>query len=158
MNDKKQTEQKCYETAKAYIDTCLSRRVKKYIYSLFPLEIPPIQTEKPDFIINAPDCDVLIEHFMIDICNDGPNNNQSRSKRAEREVDQIYGNYHDSDSGTIKDCNIEPAVADIEKTINNIVNMLYGIVRKFIGYAPGLILSSVYRHFLAFRVLNIFTI
>ena len=82
MNDKKKLEIECLDTTLAYIDAYMGKKAKKYFYSIAPMHVQPIQTERPDFVFNVDDCDILLEHFLIDFCYDGPKHNQSLCKRA----------------------------------------------------------------------------
>lgn len=126
MKDKKQSEYDCLNLTKSYINNKCNLKTRKYIYSLIPFDdvnIKVEQSERPDFVINSDKCSYAVEHFLIDFCYDGPANDQSMSKRANRNVFGIYEKYHDHTIGTIKDEDINSAVADIEKEINNIENI-----------------------------------
>ncbi len=125
---KKYAELSCLKLTKEYIELRTSLTVRKYIHSLCPIvdeKLSVLQSERPDFIINddSNSCSYAIEHFLIDFCYDGPNNNQSKSKRASREVSDIYHRYHDPLIGTINDKDIDSATADIEAEINSIANI-----------------------------------
>lgn len=127
-NQKKYSELNCLKLTKEYIEFRTNLTVRKYIHSLCPIvdeRLSVLQSERPDFIINddSNSCSYVIEHFLIDFCYDGPNNNQSKSKRASREVSDIYHRYHDPLIGTINDKNIVSATADIEAEINSIANI-----------------------------------
>ena len=127
-NQKKNAELSCLTLTKEYIKVRTNLTVRKYIHSLCPIideRMNIIQSERPDFIINddTNSCSYAIEHFLIDFCYDGPNNNQSKSKRASKEVTDIYHRYHDPSMGTINDKDIGSAAADIETEINSITNI-----------------------------------
>lgn len=124
MDMKKQNEHKCFLTMKDYVKHHMRTKERKYFYSVFPLDLKPIQTEKPDFVFNSEGCSYALEHFMIDSCYDGPNNNQSQSKIASRDINKIYTKYHDNEIGTIKESDIEGAVKDLENEINKIFNFV----------------------------------
>ncbi len=119
---KKQLEKQCFDLTVQFIENNVSIKSKKYIKSICPVSSQYIQDETPDFVINSATCSYLIEHFMIDYCNDGINNNQSQSRRAERDIHDIYLHYHDDEIGTVRDENISNALSDLEKEMNKIVN------------------------------------
>lgn len=126
MDNKKQSELRCYEMTQAYVETCVSKKVRKYINSVFPIcnhENTIINEERPDFVIQGDNAIYAVEHFMVDFCFDGPRNNQSQSKRANHDIFNIYKNYHDDNIGTIQDSDIVKATADIEEEINKIMNI-----------------------------------
>ena len=123
MSDKKQCELRCFDTTMEYVRHRLNSRERDYFESIFPSDLRPQQSERPDFIMNSQGVTYLIEHFLIDFCYDGPKNNQSRSKRENRAVKGIYDQYHDPTIGTIKEEDKEAALSDIETEINRIVNI-----------------------------------
>ena len=127
MGDKKQLEMSCFSATMAYADTILGKRARRYFYSILPYDLPVIQSERPDFILKDGNRTYLLEHFMVDFCYDGKKNNQSESRRASREILDIFRKYHDSSIGTIKDSDIDEAVSVIEGEINKITNL----VKKF---------------------------
>lgn len=111
---------------RSYSRDRVNEKTRKYINSLVPIcdrEFTLITSERPDFVANYRECSYAIEHFLVDFCNDGINNNQSESRRSNRDVMNIYKKYHDTDIGTIKDSDIEPATKDIEKELNKINNI-----------------------------------
>jgi hypothetical protein len=120
---KKQNECNCLEMTKQYVEKYMNNKSCRYFKSLFPLNYPVIQSERPDFIVNTETSSYAVEHFLIDFCYDGPQNNQSQSRRAQRSIQDIYTKYHDPSIGTIKDCDIEEALHDIENEVNKIVNL-----------------------------------
>lgn len=124
--DKKQLEQRCIELTRDYIESRVNEKTRKYINSLVPIcdkSFIPITSERPDFVVNYGEYSYVIEHFLVDFCNDGVNNNQSESRRANRDVISIYKKYHDPDIGTIKDTDIVCATQDIEDEMNKIINI-----------------------------------
>ena len=123
MNDKKKLEIECLDTTLAYIDAYMGKKAKKYFYSIAPMHVQPIQTERPDFVFNVDDCDILLEHFLIDFCYDGPKHNHSQSKRASRDIQEIFTTYHDPEIGTLRDSDMEAATVDIEEEINRLFNI-----------------------------------
>ncbi len=126
MNDKKELEQRCLDLTRDYIATHANNKTRKYINSLIPInneDFILVPSERPDFVANYQDCSYAIEHFLIDFCNDGVNNNQSESRRANRDVTGIYNKYHDPEVGTIKESDIYDATKDIESEINKISNI-----------------------------------
>ncbi|MCQ2529079.1 MAG: hypothetical protein MJ108_08215 [Saccharofermentans sp.] len=125
LPNKKQTEQKCYDLTKTYVINKLNRKTRKYINDVYPIlrDNLVIPSERPDFIVNSDSVSYAIEHFMVDFCNDGVNNNQSESMLASKEVSGIFNKYHDPDIGTIKDADMEDAVIDIESEVNKIKNI-----------------------------------
>ena len=128
MNDKKQKEQRCLDLTRDYIAAHVNDKNRKYINSLLPIskeDFILVQNERPDFVANYGDCSYAIEHFLIDFCNDGVNNNQSESRRANRDIMGIYNKYHDNNIGTIKDSDIPNAAQDIEDEINKISNIAF---------------------------------
>lgn len=123
MTDKKAQEQHCLDTTKDYVSNRLSKKVRSYFYSLCPINLNCIQNERPDFVINHKDCSYAIEHFLVDFCFDGPNNNQSNSKRATKDLNAIYNKYHDPENGTIKDEDVEAARSELQKLVNTTTNL-----------------------------------
>jgi len=126
MLKKKESELNCFRLTQEYINRRASLQVKKYLHTLLPWcdnHLPVLQSERPDFIINAIGCSYAVEHFLIDFCNDGVNNNQSKSQIENRKVSDLFGKYHDSKIGTIKDSDLEPATADIEEELNRLANI-----------------------------------
>ena len=124
--DKYQTEQRCFELTRDYVANRANEKTRKYINSLMPLcdkNFIPIKSERPDFVVNYGEYSYAIEHFLVDFCNDGINNNQSESRRANQDVMSIYKKYHDPDIGTIKDTDIVCATQDIEEELNKILNI-----------------------------------
>ena len=120
---KKQLEKQCFDLTVKFIENNVNDKSRKYIKSIFPICSQYIQDEKPDFVINTANCSYLIEHFMIDYCNDGINNDQSQSRRAERDIHDIYLRYHDDEIGTVKDEEISSALSDLENEMNKVVNL-----------------------------------
>ena len=126
MNNKKKIEQRCLDLTRDFVSTRVNLKTRKYINTLVPIcneELKLIQSERPDFVGLFGDCSYAVEHFLIDFCNDGVNNNQSESRRANRDVMDIYQKYHDPNEGTIKDNDIDDAKQDIEKEITKISNI-----------------------------------
>lgn len=126
MSDKKQLEQQCLDLTRDYIATFANDKTRKYINSLVPIcneDFIFAQNERPDFIANCLDTTYGVEHFMVDFCFDGPNNNQSQSKRTSSNISSIFRKYHDPDIGTIADENIDSAGKDIEEQINVLSNI-----------------------------------
>ena len=126
MNNKKQLEQRCLDLTREYISTHVNLKVRNYINSIVPIcneKLELIPSERPDFVGVFDDCYYVVEHFLIDFCNDGINNNQSKSRRANRDVMGIYKKYHDPVVGTIKDTDIDAATQDIKNEINKISNI-----------------------------------
>ena len=124
--DKKQIEQRCFDLTRDYVTNRLNEKKRKYINSLVPIcnkDFFPITSERPDFVSNCEECSYTIEHFLVDYCNDGINNNQSESRRANRDVMNIYRKYHDQVIGTIKESDIDAASQEIEEELNRIVNI-----------------------------------
>ncbi len=122
--DKKELEFKCISTTKEYIKSHLNKKERKYINSVIPLVDCNIEKkERPDFVGINDDVEYLIEHFMVDICYDGRNNNQSKSKIANHKVNDIYEKYHDNQLGTIKEKDYVSATRDIETSVNDIINI-----------------------------------
>lgn len=124
--DKKQLEQRCIELTRDYVASRANEKTRKYINSLVPVcdkNFIPIASERPDFVSNYGEYSYAIEHFLVDFCNDGANNNQSESRRANRDVMSIYKKYHDPNIGTIKDTDIVYATQDIEEELNKILNI-----------------------------------
>ncbi len=124
---KKETEKKCFDTTRKYIQQHATNKERKYFYSVVPIEQIVKQRERPDFVIDTAECSYLIEHFMVDFCYDGPRNNQSQSKRASRGLQEIYEKYHDDQEG-IKDSEMDDAVVDIENAINDLTNLTQSFV------------------------------
>ncbi len=120
---KKQNEQNCLEMTKQYVEKHMNNKSRRYFKSLFPLNYSAIQSERPDFVVNTESSSYAVEHFMIDFCYDGPQNDQSQSRRAQHNIHDIYTKYHDPGIGTIKDCDVEEAVHDVENEMNRIVNL-----------------------------------
>lgn len=116
-------EKQCFDLTVKFIENNVGDKSQKYIKSIFPLCSQYIQDEKPDFVINTTDYSCLIEHFMIDYCNDGINNDQSQSRRTERDIHDIYLHYHDDEIGTVKDEKIGDALSDLEDEMNKVVNL-----------------------------------
>ena len=126
MSNKKQFEQRCLYLTREYISSNANLKVRKYFNSLVPIcneNLKISQSERPDFIGILGDYSYGIEHFLVDFCNDGTNNNQSESMRANRDVMDTYKKYHDPEVGTIKDTNIVSATQDIEDELNKIINI-----------------------------------
>lgn len=126
MNNKKQLEQRCLDLTREYVSNKANLKARKYINSLVPIcneKLKLTQSERPDFVGILDGYSYAIEHFLVDFCNDGVNNNQSESRRANRDVMDIYKKYHDPDAGTIKDTDIDNATQDIENEINKISNI-----------------------------------
>ncbi len=121
--DKKQRELNCLEMVRKYVDTRMNDKTRRYFKSLFPIGKEASSSERPDFIVNDEECSYAIEHFMIDFCYDGPKNNQSQSRISQNNILGIYSKYHDSEVGTIKDCDIDNAARDIENEINRLTNI-----------------------------------
>lgn len=126
MNNKKLLEKRCFDLTREYVSTRTNLKVRKYISSLIPIcneNLMLYSSERPDFVGALGDNYYAVEHFMIDFCNDGINNNQSESRRANNDVMDIYNKYHDPYLGTIKDTDINDATQDIENEINKISNI-----------------------------------
>ena len=126
MTDKKNKELESYILTREFVNSHINVKTRKYFNSLIPISDPDfavIQSERPDFVANLNGCSYAVEHFMVDICNDGPKNNQSQSKLANCEVANIYKRYHNPEIGTIEDRNICDAVREIEGVANRISNI-----------------------------------
>ena len=124
--DKKQLEQRCVELTRDFVANRANEKKRKYINSLVPLcdnDFILVSSERPDFVANYGECSYVIEHFLVDFCNDGVNNDQSESRRANRDVMKIYKKYHDPKIGTIKECDIADATCDLEVEMNKLINI-----------------------------------
>jgi len=127
MSNKKQLEMKCFNATQDFINGKLGLKSRKYLRLLLPNEVQVVQSERPDFILADEKETYLLEHFMVDFCYDGQKNNQSESRRAGREINDIFTKFHDPTIGTIKDSDIDEAVSVIESEVNKITN----ITQKF---------------------------
>lgn len=126
MDSKKQIELRCLDLTREYVISRPNNRTRKYINSLIPIcdeHFVVDSSERPDFVAHFKDSSYLIEHFMIDICYDGPQNNQSQSRLFSHEVSGIFKRYHDPEIGTIRDESIGEATKEIEETANRILNI-----------------------------------
>lgn len=153
MVDKKDAELKCYQYTKDFISTKVNIKIRKYINSIFPItdDYMLLTSERPDFVVNRDSISYAIEHFMVDFCNDGIDNNQSKSKLANREVGGIFKKYHDASIGTIKDSDMEAAIADIESQVNRISNIALSFDYKKYVEAFTRIFNHHYKNIITYK-------
>ncbi len=74
MNNKKLLEKRCFDLTREYVSTHTNLKVRRYINSLIPIcneNLTLYSNERPDFVGVLGDCYYVVEHFMIDSCNDG---------------------------------------------------------------------------------------
>ena len=119
--EKHEREKRCFEKTWNYINSKCSIKIQKYIKSVMSIDNYDniIMSDSPDLIIiNEENC-IGLEHFMTDYCNDGPSNNQSKSRLAENELKSIYNEYHDDEKG-IDDSNIQEAADRIQNYMNSV--------------------------------------
>ncbi len=143
MDSKQEKELKCWNQATADLMK-LNRRTRKFANSIIPINAQVIQSDRPDFVINDGGTSYVIDHFLVDFCYDGPQNNQSQSSLTTRSIHNMYTKYHDDEIGTIKDCDMESAYEDINDETRRIIQISnsfeYGkffeaFERIFVGHA-----------------------
>lgn len=122
----KNDEIRCLNKTIEYINSICGTKVEKYINSVIPIKninsFDIKEQERPDFVLRKDDCAYGIEHFMVDFCYDGINNNQSKSKLSRRDSRDIYHKYHNDEVG-LENEDVENARKDMEKFINHNSNI-----------------------------------
>lgn len=122
----KQDENNCLMKTVDYVNNKASKMSKKYFISILPVKNISVEdfvaSERPDFVLKSAEQCYGIEHFMVDFCYDGINNNQSQSRLLRKRLWEIYNKFHDEKEG-LKNEDVESARQEIEEFINHNTNI-----------------------------------